>query len=348
MNLFRVSATLIFISHCLAATIQLQPALSLNISQQLGTLSSDATNVSLSDLGADQLIDPRFSTAYLKGDKDLSDKSVFMTCLFVLNDLSKNDFQAMLPVPGRRWSNAKYGNVEINIITMTSGFEIRFAMWAVYAALLHARDGSSFTSGSMGLFWTDAPGQARRPIGRIFLDTVDGPHPWPPGIESSGTSTNSTNITNYSSTSISDPWTLPILPNVSDTSATFTDNAISSLSAGRSRSVRVEFEGPTLFKWGVFASIGAAYLRMASLQRSSPFVFPQRDSFGGNLNNADLQIKNWPVARTEAPYLEYGDMTYMLYNIPRYMYQINKFRAGSFVLLVDEQPLAEGTFTKSF
>ena len=33
-------------------------------------------------------------------------------------------------------------------------------------------------------------------------------------------------------------------------------------------------------------------------------------------------------------------------NIPRYMYQKNKFRAGTFFLLIDEQPLVNGTFKK--
>ena len=343
MNLQTVFAILTCILYCSTASIQLLSKLSLNTSEQWNISSSNFIDISLFDLGANsELVDPRFFTTYYKGDIDLSPKSVFMTCLTALYDLSRYNFERSFHLDDHKiWSKSKYDNVVINIFALSREFATKHEMWAVFAVLLHALQDDAFAFMRMTLFWTDAPGQERRPIGDIFLETADAPF----DIRSSDIYNNFTGFINTSSTSISDPWTLPILPNVSDPSVSFTDNTITSLSAERSREVKVGFDGPTLYKWGVFSSISAAFLWMASLPRSALFQFPKQ-GFGGNRNNAHLEISHWPPPRTEAPFLEYADVTYMLYNISRYMYQNNRFRAGAFVLIIDEQPLANDTFTK--
>ena len=194
----------------------------------------------------------------------------------------------------------------------------------------------------MDFYWIE-PDQPRQRLGRLNLD-LELPRPGEPAFGSNVIPTNISIASNASSILAATSESLS-LSNVSDDNVSYSNNGVISLKVRRRRDLRVQFEGANLFRAGVTGTIDATIIRAASLPRSSPFVF-ERHKFGEPSDHVKLSMDKWPEPRMEPPYLEYEDVIYTLYHIPRYMYQKNKFRVGEFVLLVDDQPLLHGTIKK--
>ena len=276
-------------------------------------------------------VDPRFSIDLYTMNTDISDKSMYMTGLRAMRDLSRLAFDDL--IAGRRWSDPQYGDVEIVLLSFAGNLRAKHAMWSIFKAMLTmGRD--QFRAMRGVIFWTE-PGQPRNEIGRLLVVKVNEPGPIEP-LEN-GTSHASVDVRDVHSRDVA------IATNLEpDSNITASKNDTTSLKAQRKRDIRVEFEGPTLNKLGVFICIYGAIIGAASAPH--PFIDFHHASLNDDYSNVELEFQLWPGPQpSHSPRLKVDDIVFMLYSIPRYMYGNNKFRAGQFVLLVNDVPLLEGS-----
>ncbi|KAL8887764.1 MAG: hypothetical protein Q9215_004704 [Flavoplaca cf. flavocitrina] len=104
------------------------------------------------------------------------------------------------------------------------------------------------------------------------------------------------------------------------------------------------FQGPRLSTYGVFASLFAAIAEVASWDRSRP-IEAQGQTVGGSTKVA-LTFRPWVFQPSGPPYLYYDPMMWMFDRVAKYMIRYNRFNAGEFVLLVDDQPVGFGAFSR--
>ena len=109
--------------------------------------------------------------------------------------------------------------------------------------------------------------------------------------------------------------------------------------------LRPNFQGPRLSTYGVFASLFGAIAEVASWDRSRP-IEAQGQTVGGSTNVA-LTFRPWGFQPSGPPYLYYDPMMWMSDRVAKYMIKYNRFNAGEFVLLVDDQPVGYGEFSRS-
>ncbi|KAL8833964.1 MAG: hypothetical protein Q9176_007720 [Flavoplaca citrina] len=108
--------------------------------------------------------------------------------------------------------------------------------------------------------------------------------------------------------------------------------------------LRPNFQGPRLSTYGVFASLFAAIAEVASWDRSRP-IEAQGQTVGGS-TNAALTFRPWVFQPSGPPCLYYDPMVWMFDRVAKYMIRYNRFNAGEFVLLVDDQPVGFGEFSR--
>ena len=327
---------------CSAASIQ--PWLQLIGDAPLDPTSLSSNQTTLPGSGSPvSVVDPRFSFVTQVGDQDLSDKSTIMTCLRALYELAPSGLQHFLGVSRIDFSNAEYGDVKVFIRGFSPAFQVRHAIWAVATALFNAYL-NEWKTLAMDLWWEYSPSRPKLRLGRLDI-ALAFPSAGEAVLKASEIQSNLSIASDLSSilTATSGPLALS---NGSDSNVSITADGATSLSARRRKSLRVDFEGARLSKGAVASAISGGFVRVAASPRSSPFQI-EYHRIGDPAINVNLAIDKWPEPRISPPYLEYEDVLWMLYKIPRYMYENNKFQAGEFVLLVDEQPLASGSIKKS-
>ena len=279
-------------------------------------------------------VDPRFSVDFYAIGYDISDKSMYMTGLQAMRDLSRLPFDSLLM--RKRWSDPQYGDVAIDIIQRGPNLLVKQAMWSIFKALLIMR-GIQFRAMQGVIYWTE-PGQPKKEVGRLFIIKSTSSISVPGSIEPPE------NITQHASKDAGDTHIRPVAVSAleeAESNVNTSKNNSTSLEVQGARNLRVEFEGPTLNKQGVFICIYGGILGAASAPR--PFVDFHHASLNDDRTNVELDFKIWSGPEPKgAPKLKPDDIVFMLYSIPRYMYNNNKFRAGQFVLLLNNLPVLEG------
>ena len=268
-------------------------------------------------------VDPRFSMDLHTLGYDISDKSMYMTGLKAMRELSRLPFDS--PIAYVKWSYPEYGDIEITLLSTNVNLEAKQAMWSIFKTLFTmGRD--QFRAMRGIIFWTE-PGQPRHEIGKLFVLNGRG----------FGLALSSTNGTHHASKD----GRVALTRREADSAVTTSKNDTTSLKAQRNRRLKGEFEGPTLSKVGVFICIYGGILGAASAPR--PFVDFQHASLNDGATGVELEfnVRSDHQPRI-SPKLEADDIVYMLYSIPKYMYNNNNFRAGQFVLLVNDFPLLQG------
>ncbi|CAF9916505.1 MAG: hypothetical protein HETSPECPRED_002932 [Heterodermia speciosa] len=280
-------------------------------------------------------VDPRFSIDLSALGYDISDKSMYMTGLKAMRELSRLPFDS--PIADVRWSYPQYGDIEIALVSTNANLEAKQAMWSIFKAMFTmGRDQFRIMRGI--IFWTE-PGQPRHEIGKLFVLKGRG----------SGLALSSKNGTHHASKDGRVALTRREADSTlleADSAVTTSKNDTTSLKAQRNRNLKGEFEGPTLSKLGVFICIYGGILGTASAPR--PFVGFDHASLDDEPTHVELEFNVRPDHRPGGPpKLEADDIVYMLYSIPKYMYNNNRFRAGQFVLLVNDVPLLQGFMGKT-
>ena len=335
---------------CCAATIQ-QPSL-LHLDHNNGNNSSSNNDRLI--LPADTLsfvpMDPRFSIDLFTLHYDISDRSVYMTGLRAMRDLSRLPFDGLVAGGSSRWSDARYGEVEIALLGLDANLKAKHAMWSIYQAMLAMGREDQFRAMRGTIYWRTEPGQPRNEIGKLLV--VKGSSVRVPGlpllpVEEDSVRNGTHHASSVNTRDVAIPPHAGRRPesNATTTTTTSKNDTTTSLQVRRTRNVRVEFEGPTLNKLGVFICIYGAIVGAASAPH------PSADFHHASLNDeqtrVELDFKLWSdPQRRVSPRLEIDDIVFMLYSIPRYMYDNNKFRAGQFVFLVNDVPLLEGSMKK--
>ena len=130
----------------------------------------------------------------------------------------------------------------------------------------------------------------------------------------------------------------PVISNDSKAGTRIDSDSVTSLGVPN-YNLKPQFEGVRLSKDGIFDSIFDAIIEAAAFNRTQPFK--DRVTVEGHAGGVVLTFRPWKVPPAP-PYLEYCAMIYMFCSIPKYMYRVNKFQAGSFVIEVDGQPHGYG------
>ena len=278
-------------------------------------------------------VDARFSIDLYTLNYDISDKSMYMTGLKAMRELSRLGFDDL--TASTRYSDPGYGEVEIAVLSFNGNLKAKHAMWSIFKAMLTmGRD--QFRAMRGVIYWTE-PGQPRNEIGRLLV--VQGSATRLVGLLENGTNHVSVDARDAHSRHVA----ITTQPEP-ESNVTNSKNDPTSLKVRRTRNIRVEFEGPTLNKLGVFICIYGGIIGAASAPH--PFVDFHHASLNDDRTNVELEFKLWSDPQPRSPGLRTDDIVFMLYSIPRYMYDNNKFRAGQFVLLVKNVPLLEGNMRK--
>lgn len=282
-------------------------------------------------------VDPRFSMDFYTLNYDISDKSMYMTGLRAMRELSRLSFDSL--IDGLKWSNPQYGDVEIAVLGTNAHLEAGHAMWSIFETMLTmGRDQFRAIQGVM--HWTE-PGQPRKEIGRLLVIKSSALVSGRVGPPKNGTHQASKDARDTLIRRVAVSTLLEAESNVTNTSK----NDTTSLKVPRPRNLRVEFEGPTLNKLGVFICIYGGIIGAASAPR--PLVDFDQAMLKDDRTHVELDFKLWPDPQHRtSPTLKADDIVFMLCSIPRYMYSNNKFREGQFVLLVDDVPLLEGSMRR--
>ena len=280
-------------------------------------------------------IDSRFSIDFFALDYDISDKSMYMTGLKAMRELSRLPFDSWLL--RRKFSDPQYGDIAIDILGLSPNLAVKHAMWSIFKALLTL--GFDQFRGLHGvIYWTE-PEQQRQELGRIFVikstSSVSVPGivgPPENGMHDASKDAGDALVRRVAVSALKE----------AESNVTASKNNTTSLQVQGARNLRVEFEGPTLNKLGVFICAFGGIIGAASAPR--PFVDFHHASLNDDRSNVELDFKlRSDVYPGRTRKLNYDDIVFMLYSIPRYMYDNNKFRAGQFVLLLNNMPYLEGT-----
>ncbi|KAI4278689.1 MAG: hypothetical protein LQ337_000851 [Flavoplaca oasis] len=273
-----------------------------------------------SGLGAQ---DPRFFTLVKDGDEDLPDKPVFMNILAVLRELSRQQFNDHFH--GGEWSILGYDNVAVHIPPHPR-LQVNYAMWGLNQGVAHM-NGKGYQSVEARMFLNGGRGVGPVEVGiirilksnRVNRKTETDPAPLPPRAQLAANVTASRNTSSVDGNSVSGLGT----PNYN---------------------LRPNFQGPRLSTYGVFASLFAAITEVASWDRSRP-IEAQGQTVGG-VTNVALKFRPWVFQPSGPPYLYYDPMMWMFDRVAKYMIRYNRFNAGEFVLLVNDQPVGFGEFSR--
>lgn len=274
-------------------------------------------------------VDSRFSALFQDGKEDLSEKSVYMSVLKTLADMSRHDFNYRCP--GGRWSFSEYRDIEIVVepaITSGTEFQWRFAIWGLYFAVRRVHY-SNFVNCRTMLLWQGV--QGTETVGFVY-------------IQKSPTSTAAIS----GSSAFAQPGSdLSPSPNISlsgdDANITFDGANISRLFSQENINLAIDVTGGRLSKWGAFFPIYSAIVALASFDQKMPIPgIVTRDP----QSNAKLNIEHWAEPRTVPPYFVPRTAIVGLARIPKYMYQNNRFNEVRFVFEVDTKPVGYGYIRK--
>ena len=313
-----------------AKTVQ-QPPLHYNgtrpsVSNKLTlTIANESNNAEIEALG-DPGRDPKYFSLFRNLGQDLSDKSTYLNILRVLRDLAK------LPITshfhGGRWSAPGYEDVMVAIDPHPE-LQVNYAMWALEDTYSHMYM-QNFDGCLTHLYYNRGRGIGPVEVGLLQVSRPIGPT-LSTGINSTtalGSVRNAT-VGNITSTDMdSDEY------NVGPSTIT-----AKSLSA-RDWEIRQNLNGRALTKNIVFTLIYGAIIRMAELPRSR---FPLRAGASVRDGGWELEMRPWDAQAT----FTYDQLQYMLYKIPLGMYANRQFKAGSVVLVVDEQFVGYAEFKRS-
>ncbi|KAL8793285.1 MAG: hypothetical protein Q9195_004062 [Heterodermia aff. obscurata] len=279
-------------------------------------------------------VDSRFSVEFSSRGYDISDKSMYMTGLRAMRDLSRMPFDSL--VAGMAWEDPQYGDVEIALFTKDVNLKAKHAMWSIFQAMVTmGRD--QFRSMQGTIYWTE-PGHPRLEVGRMLV--VKAGVPGLVGLV--GYPHNGTHLASKDSRNALVRRVAASTGLEAESTVTASKNDTLSLNVKGSRNLKVEFEGPTLNKLGVFICIYGAIVGAASAPH--PFADFDHASLSDDATRVELEFQLRPG--TQHGRLAIDDIVFMLYSIPRYMYNNNKFRDGQFVLLINDVPLLEGALRK--
>ena len=281
-------------------------------------------------------IDPRFSMDFYTLHYDISDKSMYMTGLRAMRELSRLPYDSL--VDDVKWSYPEYGDIEIAVLSTNAQLAAKHAMWSIFQALwTMGRDQFGALQGVM--HWTE-PGQPKKEIGKMLVvrsrALVSG-RVGPPK-----------NGTHQAPADARDALARRVAVSTlqeTESDVTASKNTTTSLTVPRPRNLKVQFEGPTLNKLGVFICIYGGIIGTASAPR--PFIDFEHAILEDERTRVELEFQLRPGPQpSTSPRLEADDIAFMLSRIPRYMYDSNKFRAGQFVLLVHDVPLLQGSIRR--
>ncbi len=316
-----------FFVQCL--TLPTNPVLLLNVSDHIN-------GASLSLLPSPW--DPRLQLDESIADVEISDRSSYMTCLTAQRDLALQTYTRPI-ILREDFGNPSYGNVGITIRAVFPKLEVRHAMWAIIP-LLRFLDDHQFMATRLRLFWV-LDHQAPLFLGELSISARSG---GPNVLEFEGNTTAANRTGPPEVTQTTTTIQLPQLLNSSesDNDVSIGQNVITSLDAPR-RSVFFELEGASLPKLGILEVLAAIMVAYAEKTRH-PFTFSGVSQMhGGGIVKIDISLYD-PSGPGQS--VIYEDLLFMLYQLPRAMYQNNKFREGTFILEVQGRPLVKGEISK--
>ncbi|KAI4280237.1 MAG: hypothetical protein L6R38_004604 [Xanthoria sp. 2 TBL-2021] len=273
-----------------------------------------------SSLGAE---DPRFFVLVRDGTEDLSDKSVFMAVLRALGELAKHEFDEH--IHGGEWSAPGYDDVAV-VIPPHPRLQVRFAMWGLAGGVAHMH-GKGYPSVEVHLYFNGGRGVGPVEVGIIQILKR---HPIHRRAE---TGPETLSLTTQ----------LPANSTAPGNTSIFGEGGVSSVEIPN-YNLRTNFRGVRLSTYGVFVSIFASINEVASMDRSKPLEV--RADIRGGSENVGLIFRPWVFQPYGPPYLYYDQMLWMFDRAVKYMIRNNRFNAGEFVLLVDNEPVGFGEFHK--